>query len=396
MKWILKLSLMNVSPLGLSVLVGAIGGNNMARGEGGTVASTPRAVVHARRAEKQSTTQTAKQLDGISKLLLVRGKSRAETLQLALDSGAKEIVVILSNVDTKIASGIPVRFDTVEYHIINGRVVETELSIGRSRGQKSIKGVYREVTTAGKIDRTKTTKQKIFMTIPFRNRQVLKVETQPPSSDRMYPWRMRFRPGGCLAKSVSAPKPTKAASLPPAGADMDHFRVIAGIRIPVSVSTKQLAAFLRPQWKLLRAIELHDVCIPFGQGQVVLSETLTYVLAPEGVAWGVRAGRLGRLQCWIREKNQDYKTLMAFIADIRRRGHVTLSKDSFFIANITMPTTGVKGEVAASFSISDPEYRAILEKAGKELHAKITITLSPPDKDSDTPATEPAKGKSKK
>jgi hypothetical protein len=387
MKRFLTLCLMVVSPVGLCVLVWAICGNTTtAHGKERTVLRTA----------KQATTQTAKQIDGISKLLLVRGKSRAEALRLALGSGAKKVVIALWNVDTKTASSIRVQFETIEYHIVNGRVVETELSISRSRGQKSIKGVYDEVLAAGKTDRTRTTKQKVFLTIPLRNKQILKVEMQPPSGGGMPPWRARFRTGGSVARSVSVSKPIKAAPHPGKGADAGHSKVIAGIRIPVSVSTRQLAAFLQSRWKLLRSIELQNVPIPFGKGKVVWSEELSYAFAPEKGAWAVRAGVLGKLQCRIHEKDQDYKTLIAFVADIRRRGHVTLSKKRFFIANVTMPTTGAKGEVAASLSISDPEYRAFLEKEGRELHGGITITVNPPDKDSDAPATKPAKGKSKK
>jgi hypothetical protein len=379
MKRFLILCFMIVSPVGLSVLVWVISGNTTACGEG------------------NATHRTAKQLDGISKLLLVRGKSRTEALQLALGSGAKEVVISLWNVDTKTTSGVPVQFDLVEYHIADGRVAETELTVFRRRGQEFIKGVYDRVMAAGKVDRTKTTKQKVFLTIPLRNKQVLRVEMQQPSVDSMYPWRVRFRPGGSIAKPVSASKPAKsAASHPATDADMGHSKVITGIRIPVSVSTKQLKAFLRPRWKSLDAITLRDVSIPFGQGKVVLSERLSYAIARRGGQMGVRSGILGKLECRIREKDQDYKTLMAFVADIRRRGHVTISKYRSFYADVTMPSTGVKGEVYASYLISNPDERAMLAKKGEELLARITITVSPPYKDTDTPATKPAKGKSDK
>ena len=372
--------------VGSSVLVWPIGGNTTAHGKEGVI----------RIDGKQSTTQVAKPLDGISRFLLVRGKSRTEALQMALGSGAKEVVISLCNVDTKTASGIPIQFDVVEYHIANGRIVETELTVFRNRGQKFIKGIYAKVIATGKIDRMKTTKQKVFLTIPLRNKQILRVEMQPPSVDDTYPWRMRFRPGGFVAKPMSVSKPAKATSRSAPRADMGHSRVIAGIRIPVSVSTKQLVAFLQPRWKFLRSIELQDVPISFGQGKVVLSEILSYAIAPKGGAWGVRSGILGKLECRIREKDQDYKTLMAFVADIRRRGHVTLSKRSSFLANVTMPTTGVKGEVYASYSISNPEERAMFEKNGDELLARIVIAVGPPYKDSDTPATKPTKAKSRK
>ena len=132
--------LVTTALLALPILIWAIGGSTTAHGEESA----------ARQAAKQSTTQAAKPLDGISKLLLVCGKSRAEALQMALGSGAKEVLISLGNVDTKTASGIPVQFETVKYRIINGRVVETELSIDLSRGQKSIKGVSDEVVASAR------------------------------------------------------------------------------------------------------------------------------------------------------------------------------------------------------------------------------------------------------
>ena len=387
---------MMIGLFALPILVWAISGNTTAHGE------------------EAAARQPAKQPYSISELLLVRGKSRAEALQMALGSGAREVVIALWNVvDTRTESEDPVTFDTVEYHIVNGRVVETELRILRSSGQAFIKSIYDEVKAAGKIDRTKTTKHKEFLTIPLRDKRVLSVEMQRPSSGGRYPWFVRLRPGGSVAKPVSVSKPAKAASPPATGADAAHSIVIAGIRIPVSVSAEQLAAFLKPQSKLLQRIELLDVPISFGKGKVVRSERISYTItagedasaAEEDGAWGVGPGILGKLECWICEKDQDYEALMAFIkafaADVRGRGDVVLSKNSFFVANITMPTTmPTRGKVSASFAISSPKLRAdierVREKVREGLFAKIKISVGPGNEDTDTPTTRPAKEKSDK
>lgn len=379
--------LTTIGLLALSVLVWAIGGGTTARAEEGT----------ARQAAKQPTTQAAKQLDGISKLLLVRGKSRTETLQMALGSGAKEVLIALQIIDTETDPENPVPVGIVEYHIINGRVVETELRIrlSQSEARKSIQGIYDEVKAAGKIDRTKTTKYKVFLTVPLDNKRVLNVEMQEPSAMGIYPWFVRFRPGDSAAKTNAG-----------------RSTVIAGIRIPVSVSTtEQLKAFLKPQWELLLGIELLDVSIPFGQGKVVRSERVSYAIAAGDEAkaeteeaegtWGVRPGFLGKVECWICEKGQDYKTLMALVNDIRRRGrlgNVVLSKNNIFIANVTMPTTGVEGKVSASFAISNTGLRAQIKRIpdAEDLFARIKIDVGPRNKDRDTPTTKPAEEKSDK
>ena len=380
--------LITVGLLALPVLVWAIGGNTTAHAKEGTT----------RKAEKPSTTQTAKKIHGIGELLLVRGISRAEALQLALGSGAKEVVIALWNVEMKTASDTPDSMmdpgptGIIEYHIINNRVVKTELRIrlGQSGAPESIKGVYNEVKAAGKIDPAKTTKHKVFLTVPLGDKRVLNVEMQEPSAASIYPWFVRFRPGGPTAKSD--------AGIP---------KVIAGIRIPVSVSTtEQLKTFLKPQLALLQGIELLDAPISFGQGKVVRSERLSYAIAAglqaaeaKG-AWGVGPGILGKVECRVCEKGQDYKTLMAFVDDIRRRGRVTLSRDSFFTADLTMPAAKVEGKISAEFAISSPKLRTQITKiqGADNLFARIKIGVGPrnEDEDTDTPTTRPAKEKSDK
>jgi len=344
----------------------------------------------APRVVNRPTKQASAPLDGISRLLLVRGKSRAEALKLALTSGAKEVVVNLQNVGTKKDSDSP---GPVSYHVTNGRVARTELVVFRSRGQKFIKDIYDRIIAVGKIDQAKSTKQRTFLTIPVDNKRALSVEMQKPSTDSEYPWRVCFRPDGVVGKPASRHAPSGTAK----GSDAGHSKMIAGVRVPLSVSSSQVAAFIKPQWKSVRAIELLDVPILFGQGKLVQIERLVYVIAAgKGGEWGVRSGTLGRLECWIREKNQDYQTLMGFVADLRSRGQVTLSRDSFFLADVTMPTTGIKGEISVSFSISDPEYRAMMEKMGRELLAKIVVSVGPADKGNSKSETKPARVKSKK
>jgi len=390
--------LMTVGLLALPILVRAIDGNTSAHAKEGS----------ARKAAKPSTTKAAKKIHGIGELLLVRGKPRNEALQLALDSGAKEVVIALweapsivytgtSGPETKPAISDPAGI--VEYRIINNRVVETELRIplSQTKARKSIEGVYNEVKAAGKIDPAKTTKHKVFLTVPLDNKRVLNVQMQEPSSIAIYPWFVRFRPGDSAAKTGAG-----------------DSTVIAGIRIPVSVSTtEQLKAFLKPQWQLLQRIELLDVPISFGQDKMVRSERLSYAIAAGDEAkaeteeadgaWGVRPGFLGKVECWICEKGQDYTTLMAFVNDIRRRsrpGDVVLSKNNIFAAKAAMPTTGVEGKVSAAFAISNPKLH---EKIGRlrpdtqeVLFARIKIDVGPRNEHIDAPTTRPAKRESDK
>jgi len=395
--------LMTVGLLALPILVWAINGNTTAH------------------AKENPAPKAAKKSQGIGQLLLVRGKPRNEALQLALDSGAKEVVIALwgtpsmadpgtsgpetkpAVADSKKAPAIPVPVGIVEYRIINNRIVETELRIPliQTDAGESIERVYNEVKAAGKIDPARTTKHKVFLTIPLGNKRGLNVEMQKPSSIARYPWFVRFRPADSVAKTGAG-----------------DSTVIAGIRIPVSVSTTaQLKAFLKPQWDLVQRIELLDAPISFGQNKVVRSERLTYAIA-EGDeteaetkaadgAWGVRPGFLGKVECWISEKGQDYTTLMTFVNDIRRRvrpGGVVLSEKNIFIANIiantAMPTTGVEGIISAAFAISNPKLHEEISRLRPEtqdvLFARIKIDVGPGNEHIDTPATKPAEGKSDK
>jgi len=370
----------------LSVFVCGIDSTTSTHAEEGSV----------QKSKKPSTTKTVAELDGISKLLLVLGKSRAEALQLALGSGAKSVVIAMWDIDTKTASGAAVRYGLVEYRVTNGHIAETQLRIDNSQAQVPIiKLVYNEIMSLGKIEDAKTTKQKVFLTIPVRDKRALKVEMQRPPGGKLW-WSVRFRPDRTAVKSVSGSKTTKVTSGQVNGANAGLSKTIAGIQVPVFVSSKQLVPFLKPRWKLLMSIDLMDVCIPYGRGKLVRSERTLYMFAPKGEATGVRAGVLNGVECAVFEKNQDYETMKAFVADIRRRGHITFSKRNFFVANVVMPTTGVKGQISASTSISSPEHREIIEKAGRELPGMILVGVSPPEKDSDTSRSKPANVKSDK
>jgi len=388
---------MTVGLIALPILVWAINGNTSAH------------------AKDDSAPKAAKKIHGIGQLLLVRGKPRNEALQLAFDSGAKEVVIALwgshsiadpggsgpetkpGAADSKKAPEIPDPIGIVEYRIINNRVVETELRIPlfQTEARKSIERVYNAVKAAGKIDPVKTTKDKVFLTIRLDNKPGLNVEMQEPSSIVRYPWFVRFRPADSGAKTVAG-----------------DSTVIAGIRIPVSVSTtEQLKAFLKPQWDLLQRIELLDAPISFGQDKVVRSERLTYAItagdetdtktkAADGI-WGVRPGFLGKVECWISEKGQDYTTMMTFVNNIRRRvrlGGVVLSEKNIFIANvkanIAMPTTGVEGIISAAFAISNSKLHEEISRLQPEtqdiLFAGIKIDVGSGNEPISTPTTKPA------
>jgi hypothetical protein len=376
---------MTVGLLALVLLVWAICGNGAAH------------------AKEGSAPKVAKKAPGIAELLLVRGKSRSEALQLALGSGAKKVIVALweshliaTAVDPDAETTTPVLPDPVgiiEYHIVKNGIVETELRIplSKANARKSIKSVYDKVTAAGKINPKKTDKHKVFLTIPLADKRVLNVEMQKPASASSFPWFVRFRPAGSGA-----------------GADSGDFKVIADVRIPVSVSSvEQLKAFLKPQWELVQRIELLDTPISFGPNGVVRSERLTYGIAAgddtkdntenEIIKWGVGPGILGQVECRIPEKGTKRTNIAAFAYDIRQRirpKNVVLSQKDIFIADVTMSAGSVKGRISAVSAILDPKLREEISGLQPDyqhiLSPKLSIYIGPRHRYADAPTTQPA------